>query len=164
MHPILERPVAQVGVADTWLTLDDAVDTFSNPGNRISAKVTYLRGLTMKTRFRSLTATISLLFVFALLTTGCGGALVGTWKAEPEPKDMAAYINSATFKSDNTYTAVEKKGEAVEKFSGTYEFNGASLKLKSPGKPERNYKATYMMMGPKLDLTIGDKKQTLKKQ
>jgi hypothetical protein len=118
----------------------------------------------MKTRCRFLTAVVPLVFVCGLLATGCGGVLVGTWKAEPEPKDMPAYINSATFKSDNTYTAVEKKGEAVEKFAGTYEFNGASLKLKSPGKPDRTYKATYMMMGPKLDLTIGDKKQTLKKQ
>jgi hypothetical protein len=118
----------------------------------------------MKTRCCSFAATISLLFVFALLTTGCGGMLVGTWKADPEPKDMPAYINSATFKSDNTFTAVEKKGDAVEKFAGTYEFSGATLKLKSPSKPERSYKATYIMMGPKLDLTIGDKKLVLKKQ
>ncbi|HVP10426.1 MAG TPA: hypothetical protein VMV94_04465 [Phycisphaerae bacterium] len=118
----------------------------------------------MKTRCRSLTATVSILFVFALLTAGCGGALVGTWKADPEPKDMSAYISSVTFKSDNTYSAVEKKGDAMDKFAGTYEFNGANLKLKSPGKPDRTYKALYEMMGPKLDLTVGDKKQTLKKQ
>ena len=118
----------------------------------------------MKTRCRSLTATVAMLFVFALLTAGCGGALVGTWKADPEPKEMSSYISSATFKSDNTYTAVEKKGETVDKFAGTYEFSGTSLKLKSPSKPDRVYKATYLMMGPKLELTVGDKKETLKKQ
>ena len=45
-----------------------------------------------------------------------------------------------------------------------YEFSGTSLKLKSPSKPDRVYKATYLMMGPKLELTIGDKKETMKKQ
>lgn len=117
----------------------------------------------MNTGKRLLTATLTMLIGLAILTTGCNGMLAGSWKADPEPKDVPAYINSATFKSDNTYTAVEKKGDAVEKFAGTYEFNGASLKLKSPGKPDRIYKACCWW-GKSLELTDGGKKLTLKKQ
>lgn len=111
-------------------------------------------------RFR--TPVMAIVVVVVAMAAGCNGALVGSWKADPEPKDMPAYIGSASFKNDNTYTVVEKKGEAVEKFAGTYEFNGFSLKLKSPGKPDRVYKA--MNVFGKLELTVGDKKQTLKKQ
>jgi hypothetical protein len=117
----------------------------------------------MKTRRVAWNAVTAGVLLCAFLIGGCAGALVGTWKADPEPKDAAAYINSATFKNDNTYTAVEKKGDQVDKFAGTYEFNGFNLKLKSPGKPDRVYSATYVM-GGKLELKSGDKKLMLKKQ
>jgi len=109
------------------------------------------------------TQTILTLLALALLTTGCSGLLVGTWKAESQPKDQPFYIKSATFKDDNTYTAIAKSGEDVRKLAGAYDFNGASLKLKTAGKPDRVYKAMYIMGGT-LKLTSDDKEQTLKKQ
>ncbi len=117
----------------------------------------------MNVRIRFRTPLMLILTAAAVTAAGCSGALVGSWKADPEPKDMPAYISSASFKGDNTYTALEKKGETMEKFAGTYEFNGATLKLKSPGKPDRVYKALYYI-GDKLELTIGEQKQMLKKQ
>lgn len=116
-------------------------------------------------RFR--TPVMAILVVVVAMAAGCNGALVGSWKADPEPKDMPAYISTASFKNDNTYTVVEKKGEATDKFAGTYDFTnfGTTLKLKSPGKPDRVYKAMYVMFGNKLELTGSDnKKVVLKKQ
>ena len=108
----------------------------------------------------------SFLALALAMVVGCSGALVGTWKAEAPLKDANELsLNTVTFRNDGTYSAVGKKGDENMNLAGKYEFNGFNLKLKSPGKPEKTYGATYMMMGGgKLELKSGNSKQTLKKQ
>lgn len=101
---------------------------------------------------------------FLVLACGCSQAIVGTWKTDPEPKDEAFYITNAQFKDDGSYTAVAKQGDENVRLAGTYQFDGMNLKLITPGKPERKYGATYMMMGPTLELRQDGKKMTMKKQ
>jgi hypothetical protein len=117
----------------------------------------------MKTKRHLRNAACLTVLAAALLATGCNGMLVGTWKAEAEPKDSPFYYKSQTYKDDNTYTALAKKGDEVVKLAGTYDFNGTSLTFKTPGKPDRVYKAMYIL-GGKLELKSDDLKQTLKKQ
>ena len=97
------------------------------------------------------------------LIVGCNSALVGTWRAEPVPKDVPFAIQSATFKDDNTFTAAALENNQSVRIAGTYDFNGVALKLKTPGKPERDYKATVIMFKT-LELKKDDRKMTLKKQ
>jgi hypothetical protein len=94
----------------------------------------------------------------------CSQTLVGNWKTDPEPKGESFYITNAQFKDDGSYTAIARQGDENVRLAGTYEFNGMNLKLVTPGKPERNYKATYLMMGPTLELTQDGKKISMKKQ
>lgn len=98
-----------------------------------------------------------------LLSTGCNSVLVGTWKATEEPKGEGFALTTATFKDDGTYTAMAKRADETVKLAGTYDFNGAKLKLKTPGKPDRDYGATFILGGT-LDLRSDGQKQTLKKQ
>lgn len=102
-------------------------------------------------------------FALALLITGCGQALVGSWETteKSEVKDFA--IRNATFKDDGTYVASALKGEETVRLAGTYEFDGFNLKLKDPGKPERKYSAT-VVMGNTLKLKSGESKITMKKK
>jgi hypothetical protein len=109
------------------------------------------------------TAMLSTLLM-AIVCGGCSKQLVGNWKTDPEPRDEPYYISSATFKDDGTYSAVAKHNNDITPLKGTYEFDGMHLKLKTPGKPDRQYGATYMMMGPKLVLKADGKKVTMKKQ
>ena len=97
------------------------------------------------------------------ILVGCNSVLHGTWKADPLPKDEPFYIIEAQFKDDGTYKAAAKKEDEFVKLAGTYDFDGFRLKLKSPGKPDREYGATYILGGT-LKLTSGDKKLTMKKQ
>lgn len=116
--------------------------------------------------FRSVSVKMTLcLIAFCFVFGGCSSSLVGTWE-NPEPKADAGdfIINNATFKDDGTYVASARKGEESVRLAGTYEFNGFNLKLKTPGKPERSYNATYLMMGPTLELRDGEMKQSLKKK
>ncbi|HUN82107.1 MAG TPA: hypothetical protein VMV81_11440 [Phycisphaerae bacterium] len=108
---------------------------------------------------------LSLLVVIACAAAvaGCNGALVGTWKADPMPKDDAFAIQQVTFKSDNTYTATAKEGDQSIRLAGTYDFNGMSLKLKTPGKPDHTYGA-MVVMGKTLELKKDNKKVSMKKQ
>ncbi|MFH1418820.1 MAG: hypothetical protein ABII12_11125 [Planctomycetota bacterium] len=117
----------------------------------------------MKTQRYLWNASIVLVFVFALMATGCNAVLVGSWKTEGEPKDQPFY-KSMTFKDDNTYTAIAKTGDEVSKDAGTFDFDGASLKLKTPGQSECTYKASYNAFTSALVIQSGDKKQTFKKQ
>jgi hypothetical protein len=99
-----------------------------------------------------------------MLAGGCSSALVGTWKTDPVPEGESFVITNATFKDDSTYTASARQGDQNIRLAGTYEFDGFGLKLKTPGKPERTYGATYNMMMKTLELRSGDKKQVMKKQ
>lgn len=104
-----------------------------------------------------------IVIVAAAAVVGCNGALVGTWKSDPMPKDEGFAIQQVTFKSDNTYTATAKEGEQNIRMAGTYEFNGMNLKLKTPGKPDRAYGA-MVVMGKTLELKKDNKKVSMKKQ
>ena len=109
--------------------------------------------------------TVSVILVgLAAWVTGCSNTLVGSWENTSKPEGQAFYLHNATFKDDGTYTASAKQGEENVRLAGTYEFDGFNLKLKTPGKPERKYGATYMMAGPKLQLSQDGNKQTLKKK
>ncbi len=125
--------------------------------------VTNIRGIAMKNQRYLWNASIVLVFAFALMATGCNAVLVGSWKSADEPKDQAFY-KTMTFKDDNTYTAIAKKGDEVSKDAGTFDFNGASLKLKTPGQKERDFQASFNSFTKSLELKSGDKKQTFKKQ
>lgn len=94
---------------------------------------------------------------------GCNSALVGTWKADAAPANEKFYIQSATFKDNNTYTAAAKEGDQNVRLAGTYEFNGFNLKLKTPGKPDRTYNA-MVVMGKSLELKSDGKKVVMSKQ
>ena len=109
--------------------------------------------------------TVSLVLVgMSVWMTGCSNTLVGSWENTSEPEGQKFYLHNATFKDDGTYTASAKQGEENVRLAGTYEFDGFNLKLKTPGKPERKYGATYMMAGPTLQLSQDGNKQTLKKK
>jgi hypothetical protein len=99
----------------------------------------------------------------AAALVGCNAALVGTWKTDPLPANEPFVIQSVTFKDDNTYQGSAKEGDQMVRLAGTYEFNGMNLKLKTPGKPDRQYGAT-VIMGKTLELKKDDKKVTMKKQ
>src|SRR5262245_58671083 len=103
--------------------------------------------------------------LLAVICVGCSKQIVGNWKTEPEPTGEPFYISSATFKEDGTYSAIAKHNSEITPFTGKYEFDGMHLKLMTPGKPDRKYGATYMMVGPKLELKSPEgKKVTMKKQ
>ena len=107
---------------------------------------------------------IALGLAVAVCACGCGQALVGTWKAEPAPKDVANYIVQAKFNKDGTYEATMKgDAEATTPQKGQYEYNGFSLKLKTPGKTEQVYPATYIV-GDKLQVKQSGKSYMMKKQ
>jgi len=112
-------------------------------------------------RFRFVALVVALPIAAALV--GCNSALVGTWKADAAPAGEKFAIQNVTFKDDNTYTGSAKEGDQNVRLAGTYEFNGFNLKLKSPGKPDRQYGAT-VVMGKSLELKSGDKKVSMKKQ
>ena len=111
---------------------------------------------------RSSTAFLAVIPILAILS-GCSSLLVGDWRAAPAPDDADLYINTTKFKSDGTYTAIAKRSGEDVLLAGHYEFDGFNLKLKSPGKEERVYRASYLI-GHKLALTVGEKKYILKKQ
>ncbi len=117
----------------------------------------------MKTTRSFWTAALIFTFACAIMATGCNQALHGTWKYEGEPEKEAFVITTATFKDDNTCTAIARKGDDLQKLAGTYEFNGFHLKIKQPGKPDRDYDAT-IWMGTTLNIKSNGKSQTLKKQ
>lgn len=99
------------------------------------------------------------------VTTGCSSAIVGAWEnTEPSAEGADFVINNATFKDDGTYVASATQGKEQVRLAGKYEFDGFNLLLKTPGKPERKYGATYMMMGPKLELRGENAKQVLVKK
>jgi len=104
-----------------------------------------------------------MLVVLGSALAGCNSLLVGSWKADPAPKDAPFYVNTARFKNDDTYTAVAKKGDEDIMLAGGYDFNGFKLTLKSPGKKERVYPAVYYLNGA-LELTVDGKKYKMKKQ
>lgn len=98
------------------------------------------------------------------LVTGCSNSLVGTWENSGKTEGQKFTIVNATFKDNGTYVASAKEGDESVRLAGTYEFDGFNLKLKAPGKPERKYGATYVMMGPSLEIRDGADKQVLKKK
>jgi len=114
----------------------------------------------MKRIQRTLVAGVAL----AIFCCGCSKTIVGNWKTDPEPQNEPFYITSATFKDDGSYSAVARSNSQMLPLKGTYEFDGMHLKLKTPGKPDRSYSASYMMVGPTLKLTSDGKKITMKKQ
>lgn len=97
------------------------------------------------------------------LIVGCNSALVGTWKADPIPTGEPFYIRQVQFKDNGEYEASARRGGDDQMLRGKYDFNGLTLKLRSAGKPDRNYPTT-LWWGKSLELTVGDKKHTLKKQ
>ncbi len=118
----------------------------------------------MNRRARILRAGRFLALAFLVAATGCSSSLVGAWENTSEQKGESFYITNATFKDNGDYVATAKQGGEDVRLAGTYEFDGFKLKLKTAGKPERTYGATFIMMGPSLELRNGDQKQTLKKK
>jgi hypothetical protein len=99
------------------------------------------------------------------LLVGCGGVLVGSWKASTPAKDAQFHIRSVKFKDDGTYTASARKDGKDVKLGGSYEFNGFQLKLTGRGKkPGQQYDAMVNSFTKTLELTKDGKKQTLQKQ
>ncbi|RIK68082.1 MAG: hypothetical protein DCC65_04450 [Planctomycetota bacterium] len=108
---------------------------------------------------------LSCLVAVGFWSAGCSSSLVGSWEnADPKADESGFVINNATFKDDGTYVATALNGTETVRLAGKYEFDGFNLVLKTPGKPERKYGATYMMMGPTLELRHDGAKQQLKKK
>lgn len=119
----------------------------------------------MFTKSTRRTIGIALGIAFAACACGCSQALVGTWKTEPVPKDVPNYIVQAKFNKDGTYEAAMRgDAEATTPQKGQYEYNGFSLKLKTPGKTEQVYPATYFIIGDKLQVKQDGKSYMMKKQ
>jgi hypothetical protein len=108
-------------------------------------------------------AMMALCLVVAPALTACSAVLHGTWKTDPVPEDESFYIIQAEFDDQGTFQATAKREGEVVRLAGAYDFNGFSLKIRRPGKPDREYQATYLL-GGKLWLGSGDKKLVMKKQ
>ena len=108
------------------------------------------------------------LLVLALLAAlgGCNSVLVGSWKADPIPDGAETYIVHANFRDDGTYEMFERNKDAEKsiRHGGQYQYNGFRLKLKRPSKKELVYPAMYNSFNHTLKLSVGEQKQTLKKQ
>lgn len=110
-------------------------------------------------------ACVSCLLVVGALAGGCSSQLVGSWEnADPKAEGADLVINNATFKDNGDFVASAISGTESVRLAGKYEYDGFNLILKTPGKPERKYSATYMMMGPTLELSQDGVKQKLKKK
>jgi hypothetical protein len=110
------------------------------------------------------TVGLALALAFTLCVCGCSQTLVGTWKADPAPKDVPNYIVQAKFNKDGTYEATMKgDAEPATPQKGQYEYNGFSLKLKQPSKTEQVYPATCIF-GTKLEVKQNGKSYMMKKQ
>ncbi len=117
----------------------------------------------MRTRHFWKLAGTTLILALGLAPAGCNSALEGAWKTDPVPEGEAFYIIEAQFKEDGTYTASARQGEALLRLAGTYDFNGFTLRLKTPGKPMRKYSAVYLV-NKRLRVSSGDQTFTMKKQ
>ena len=88
--------------------------------------------------------------------SGCGRALVGTWRTESiEPPESARHFELArvTFNEDGTFTAAATcKGQSRQD-SGTYQFDGFSLKLETRDGQARTYGAMINSFTKKLEMT-----------
>ena len=88
--------------------------------------------------------------------SGCGRALVGTWRTESiEPPESARNFELATvtFNEDGTFTsAATSKGQSRQD-SGTYRFDGFSLKLETRDGKARTYGAMVNSFTHKLEMT-----------
>ncbi|MFQ5501753.1 MAG: hypothetical protein ACE5EQ_05555 [Phycisphaerae bacterium] len=114
------------------------------------------------------TTRVRTLLVLTLLAAlgGCNAVLVGSWKADPIPDDAEPYIAHANFRDDGTYEVFERNKDAEKsiRHGGQFQYDGFRLKLKRPSKKELVYPAMYNSFTHTLKLTVGEKKQTLKKQ
>ncbi len=106
---------------------------------------------------------LSIVVISSFAGSGCGSALVGTWKADPIPSGEPFYIRQVTFGDSGEYSASAKRGEENQRLRGKYEFNGFTLTLRSAGKNERTYRAV-LWWGKTLELTSDGKTHTFKKQ
>lgn len=100
-----------------------------------------------------------------LLTVGCTSNLVGTWKSESVvPADAAKHFNiaEAKFDRDNTFSVTSKYGDKIQTSTGTYKYDGFTLKLTTTDGKELKYGCTYMMMGPKLEIRKTHEGKTVK--
>ena len=88
--------------------------------------------------------------------SGCGRALVGTWRTESiEPPESARHFELAkvTFNEDGTYTAAATCHGKSRQDSGNYAFDGFKLKLETRDGKTRTYGATYNSFTDKLTMT-----------
>ncbi|MEE8384821.1 MAG: hypothetical protein V3S01_02760 [Dehalococcoidia bacterium] len=108
-------------------------------------------------------AVVALGLIVAPALTACSAVLHGTWKTDPVPEDESFYIIQAEFDDQGTFRATAKREGEVVRLAGAYDYNGFTLRIRRPGKPDREYPATYLL-GGKLRLRSGDKKLTMKKQ
>ena len=95
--------------------------------------------------------------------SGCSSTLVGSWSSDPNATSSETIFRQVQFKKDGTFNAVSQESGRSMPSSGKYEFDGFTLILRSAGKPERAYKATYVV-GGKLELRNGEQRQTLRRQ
>lgn len=97
-----------------------------------------------------------------LVTTGCGGAIVGDWhmsKAIPNKEVFA--IDEAHFARDGTFAAtVTIEGKTVRE-QGAYSFNGFKLTMRPQGGGRRSYNT--VLKGRTLELHDKERKVFLKK-
>ncbi|MFQ5411483.1 MAG: hypothetical protein ACE5EC_04275 [Phycisphaerae bacterium] len=118
------------------------------------------------TRLSSHVRAMLFLSLLAGLGGGCNSVLVGSWKADPIPEGVDSYIAHANFRDDGTYEMFERNQEAEKsiRHGGQYQFDGFRLKLKRPSKKDLIYPAMYNSFNGTLKVTVGEKKQSLKKQ
>jgi hypothetical protein len=98
-----------------------------------------------------------------IVLSGCNAAIYGTWKTvsvSPNEATKAFNLATATFNSDNTFTAVSQYGKEKKTSQGTYFFDGFKLKLKTKDGKERVYNC--MKVWDKLEVTQDYKDQKIK--
>lgn len=93
---------------------------------------------------------------------GCSEVIEGSWKGASGPDGTAAAITQAEFKENGDFVAVERQpdGEIVT-LRGKYEFDGVSLRLMQPRKPDAIYGAAYNSFTRSLVLRRDGTQQTL---
>ncbi len=77
------------------------------------------------------------------LLGGCQGAVVGDWHMVEAAQNRQVFsVDRASFKSDSSFAATTMLEGVTHDETGTYEFNGFTLRMRPKGGGVRSYTAS----------------------
>lgn len=107
-------------------------------------------------------AAVLVVAVLLVALSGCGGALVGHWRAiEVVPNREVFCFDDATFNRDGTFTATTTNEGKTTTESGRYRFNGFKLTLHPQAGGRRTFNA--LLQFGRLELIENERKVVLRK-